>query len=201
VRQASSWNARRAGPPLSISVNLSARQLQQADLHGVVAGTVAAAGLDPGCLVLEITESLLLTDSQTTVDRLSALKAMRVRVAIDDFGTGYSSLAYLRRFPVDIIKLAKSFVDDIATDPQAAALARAIVQLGHLLRLTTIAEGVEAAEQLARLQDAGCDLGQGFYFAKPGEPEEIEPLLIDPIGRRGAGRASIQPIPGGLRSR
>jgi diguanylate cyclase (GGDEF)-like protein len=181
-RRAAAWNERRGpGRPLTVTVNLSARGLQQPDLPTVVAGALNASGLAPECLVLEVTESLLLHDTDATVHRLAALKAQRVRVAIDDFGTGYSSLAYLRRFPMDIIKVAKTFVDDIAVDPQASAVARAIVQLGRLLRLTTIAEGIEGAEQLERLRECGCELGQGYYFAKPLDPDEVEALLFRPV--------------------
>jgi len=181
--RAAGWNARRpADRPLTITVNVSARCLQQPGMPTVVARVLDESGLPPQCLVLEMTESLLVHDTEATVQRLTALRAQRIRVAIDDFGTGYSSLAYLRRFPMDIIKLAKSFVDDIAVDPQASAVARAIVQLGHLLHLTTIAEGIEAAEQLDRLLESGCELGQGYYFAKPLDPEEVEALLFSTGG-------------------
>jgi diguanylate cyclase (GGDEF)-like protein len=181
-RRAAGWNARRPPErPLTVTVNLSARGLQQPDLPAVVAGALASSGLAAQCLVLEITESLLLHDSDATVRRLAALREQGVRVAIDDFGTGYSSLAYLRRFPMDIIKVAKSFVDDIAVDQQASAVARVIVQLGRLLRLTTIAEGIEGAEQLDWLREFGCELGQGYLFAKPLDPNEVEELLFRPV--------------------
>jgi diguanylate cyclase (GGDEF)-like protein len=181
-RRAAGWNARRPPDrPLTVTVNLSARGLQQPDLPAVVAGALDSSGLAPECLVLELTESLLLHDSEATVHRLAALRAQGVRVAIDDFGTGYSSLAYLRRFPMDIIKVAKSFVDDIAVDQQASAVARVIVQLGRLLRLTTIAEGIEDSEQLDWLREFGCELGQGYYFAKPLDPDEVEALLFRPV--------------------
>jgi len=177
-RQASRWNTRRrAGQPLTISVNLSARQFAHADLPEVVAGALASTGLAPARLVLEITESLLLRDTAATMSRLAQLSALGVRLAMDDFGTGYSSLAYLRRFPVDILKIDKSFVDEIATGPDASAVARAIVHLGQVLRLTTVAEGIEAADQLGELVASGCELGQGYYFAKPLESGEIEDLL------------------------
>ncbi len=181
-RRAGGWNADRRGqPPLTMSVNLSARQLQQPDLPGVVAQILLETGLDPACLVLEITESLLLHDTDATMTRLQQLKALGLRMAIDDFGTGYSSLAYLRRFPIDIIKIDKSFVEEIADGPDASALARAIVQLGQTLRLVTVAEGIEAADQLAELRSSGCQLGQGYYFAKPLERDELETLLLTPV--------------------
>jgi EAL domain-containing protein (putative c-di-GMP-specific phosphodiesterase class I) len=111
--------------------------------------------------------------------RLQQLKALGLRLAIDDFGTGYSSLAYLRKFPIDIIKIDKSFVDEVAAGPDASALTRAIVQLGQTLRLVTVAEGIETAEQLAELRESGCQLGQGHYFATSLERTEVEALLLN----------------------
>ncbi|HEV7899512.1 MAG TPA: EAL domain-containing protein [Planosporangium sp.] len=178
-RQASAWNAGRYGqPPLTVSVNLSARQVQQPDLPGLVAQTLLETGLASSCLVLEITESLLLLDTEATMRRLQQLKALGLRLAIDDFGTGYSSLAYLRKFPIDIIKIDKSFVDEIAGDPDDSALALAIVQLGQKLRLSTVAEGIEAADQLAELRGSGCQLGQGYFFSKPLPAREVDALLM-----------------------
>ncbi len=180
-RQVSAWNAqRRAQPPLTVSVNLSARQFQQSGLPTMVSAALEQTGLDPGTLVLEITESLLLHDTDATMNRLQRLKGLDVRLALDDFGTGYSSLAYLRRFPIDILKIDKSFVDEVVNGPEASAVARAIVQLGTTLRLDTIAEGIEAAGQHAELLASGCRLGQGYYFGKPLECDEIGPLLSDP---------------------
>jgi diguanylate cyclase (GGDEF)-like protein len=174
----SRWNALRAGlPPLAISINLAASHLQQADLPAVVASTLVETGLQPDCLVLEITESLVLADDTATVERLAQLKSLLVRLYIDDFGTGYSSLAYLRRFPVDGIKIDKSFIDEVATNPDAAALVRAIVQIGRTMGLGVVAEGVEFPEQVAELCAAGCPHGQGYYFAAPMDPHELEPLL------------------------
>ena len=164
-RRAGEWNAARAGRPLMVSVNLSARQLQDPDLPSAVAQELGTAGLDPTCLVLEITESLLLHDTDATVTRLRQLKALGVRLAIDDFGTGYSSLAYLDRFPIDIIKIDKSFVDAVARGE--STLARAIVHLCLALGLTTVAEGIESAAQVRELRGYGCQLGQGYHFAKP----------------------------------
>jgi diguanylate cyclase (GGDEF)-like protein len=175
-RQAGSWN-REGGRPLAVSVNLSTRQLQQPGLPRLVASALDDAGLDPASLILEITESRLMLDADATTARLRQLKALGVRVAIDDFGTGYSSLAYLRQFPADIIKIDKSFIAGAAPRTDGAALARAIVQLGRTMRLTTVAEGVETAEQLDELRAAGCDLAQGFYLGVPVEPELIGHLL------------------------
>ena len=180
-QRASGWNATRsATTQLTVSVNLSARQLQQPDLPALVAEVLQDTGLDPACLVLEITESLLLSEAETTPARLRQLKALGLRLAIDDFGTGYSSPAYLRRFPIDIIKIDKSFVDEVAEDPEAAALSRAIVELGRTLRLSTVAEGIEDPAQLSALRDFGCRLGQGYHFAKPLDPDELEIVLQNP---------------------
>jgi diguanylate cyclase (GGDEF)-like protein len=177
-RQASAWNAGRNGrPPLVVSVNLSARQLQQPDLPDIVAASLAETGLPPRCLMLEITESLLLRDTGITMDVLSRLEELGVRLAIDDFGTGYSSLTYLRRFPIDTVKIDKSFVDEVTSSPKGSALIRAIVQFGQTLEMTTIAEGIEAPEQLRHLYEAGCPLGQGYLFAKPLEAAELGALL------------------------
>src|SRR6266511_2548124 len=149
-RQASVWNARRIGqPPLMVSVNLSARQLQRADLCDVVAASLAETGLAPDCLMLEITESQLLRDTEVTVDGLRRLKDLGVRLAIDDFGTGYSSLTHLRRFPIDTLKIDKSFVDEIAS-PKGSALVRATVQFGQAMELTTFASCTSPAATSAR---------------------------------------------------
>ncbi|WP_430781195.1 putative bifunctional diguanylate cyclase/phosphodiesterase [Actinoplanes sp. G11-F43] len=179
--QAARWNARReAGKPLSVSVNLSAVQLERADLPQVVGSVLAESGLPPECLVIELTESLLVDHRQETLDRLEAIKALGVRLAIDDFGTGYSSLAYLRRFPVDIIKIDKSFVDDVGDVPAAAALTLGIIQLGQALQLSTVAEGIEDAGQLSELADGNCELGQGYYFAEPLTSAAMSDLLFPP---------------------
>jgi diguanylate cyclase (GGDEF)-like protein len=177
-RQVGAWNAaRRHGLPLAVNVNLSARQLQQPGLPDVLAEILAATALDPACLVLEITESLLLHDTETTMSRLEQMKALGLRLALDDFGTGYSSLSYLRRFPIDIIKIDKSFVNQIAGGPEASRLARAIIQLGQTMHLDTVAEGIESAEQIAELRNAGCRRGQGYFFAEPLDHDGIQALL------------------------
>jgi EAL domain-containing protein (putative c-di-GMP-specific phosphodiesterase class I) len=176
--QMARWNSEGAsGPPLTVSVNLSARQLHHPELPRTVAAALASSGLDPACLTLEITESMLVRGSETTLRRLQRLKELGVRLAIDDFGTGYSSLAYLRRFPVDIIKIDKLFVDDLPHDIDGTTLTRAIVGLGRSMRLAIIAEGIEAADQCEPLRASGCDFGQGFFFAKPLTVEEACGLL------------------------
>jgi diguanylate cyclase (GGDEF)-like protein len=177
-RQAAEWNRRR-DVPLTVSVNLSAVQLDQGVLPELVESVLAETGLPATCLVIELTESLLVDHRPGTLEQLQAVKAMGVRLAIDDFGTGYSSLAYLRRFPVDIIKIDKSFVDDVGDEPAAAALTLGIIQLGQALRLSTIAEGIEDAGQLSELTDGNCELGQGYYFAEPLTSDAMDQLLFE----------------------
>ena len=174
-RQVARWNALRSGqPPLTVAVNLAASQLSQSDLAGAVESILVESGLQPSCLALEITESLLLADEADTVKQLQRLKSLDVRLFIDDFGTGYSSLAYLRRFPIDGIKIDKSFIDDIATDRESASLISAIVQIGRTLGLTVVSEGIEFAQQVVELRNAGCIYGQGYYFARPMDAREME---------------------------
>jgi diguanylate cyclase (GGDEF)-like protein/PAS domain S-box-containing protein len=155
-----------ADPPLSMSVNLSVKQLQHSDIAADVRDALRESGLDPASLTLEITETVLMTDTDIAVQRLSELKELGVRLAMDDFGTGYSSLSYLSRFPVDILKMDRSFLRDGAT-PQTSALASAVIALGETLQLEIVAEGIEYAEQWEGLRDLGCGSGQGFLFAHP----------------------------------
>jgi diguanylate cyclase (GGDEF)-like protein/PAS domain S-box-containing protein len=162
---------------LSVAVNISARQLQDAQLIHDVASILAECQLDPSTLTLEITESVAMQNTEATIARLGALKALGVRLAIDDFGTGYSSLSYLQRFPIDILKIDRAFVKGIAENEDDAALAHTIVQLARTLRLSTVAEGIETFEQLERLRALGCDHGQGYYFARPMLGEQLEEVL------------------------
>jgi diguanylate cyclase (GGDEF)-like protein len=177
-RRVAEWNARRDGRPLTVSVNISAVQLEQRALPRVVRAALDASGLPAGRLILELTESLLVDHRPATLRRLEEIKELGVRLAIDDFGTGYSSLAYLRRFPVDIIKIDKSFVDDVVDEPTAAALTHGIIQLGRALKLSTIAEGIEHAGQLTTLAGGNCELGQGYYFAEPLTQTALDNLLF-----------------------
>ncbi len=163
-RQLQVWRAEHPRLPLAIAVNISGRQLQGAGLDEALRQAVAASGVDPTAVVLEITESVLMQQTDSVLERLQQLKALGVRLAIDDFGTGYSSLSYLQRFPIDILKIAKPFVEEVAHGADRSALARAIIGLGDTLRLETIAEGIEMAEQRAALIELGCTLGQGHHF-------------------------------------
>jgi EAL domain-containing protein (putative c-di-GMP-specific phosphodiesterase class I) len=165
-RQAQSW--RQTGwPDLTISVNLSALQFRRAGLIETVAGALERSGLPPHLLELELTESILLQDVENNLETVRQLKALGVRLSIDDFGTGYSSLSYLKRFAVDRLKIDRSFVRDISTDPDDAAIVRAVIQLARSLRLGTIAEGVETQEQLAFLREEGCEEVQGYLISRP----------------------------------
>jgi diguanylate cyclase (GGDEF)-like protein len=174
-RQAVLWH--RAGYPLEISVNVSARQLDDAALEEAVREALAQSGLDPRYLVLEITETTLMRDAEATVLRLEGMKRLGVRIAIDDFGTGYSSLAYLQQFPVDALKIDRMFISGLASSGEGKALIHTLVQLGKTLGLATVAEGIEEHSQLRDLRAEECDSGQGFLLAKPLEPAAIEPLL------------------------
>jgi diguanylate cyclase (GGDEF)-like protein len=150
----------------TMSINLSLKQIQQSDIVADVRDALAESGLDPRCLTLEITETVLMADADLAVQRLQELKAVGVRLALDDFGTGYSSLSYLSRFPVDILKMDRSFLREGAT-PDTSGLATAVVALGATLNLEVVAEGIEFPEQWHTLRDLGCEMGQGFYFARP----------------------------------
>jgi len=157
-----------ADAPVHMSVNLSPRQIQDPGVVIDVADALARSGLPPHALILEITESYLLTDTDGAARTLSRLKELGVRIALDDFGTGYSSLTHLDRFPVDVLKIDKSFVDSLAdTDGERSSLVDAIVNLGMTLGIQITAEGIERPEQLARLRSMGCEMGQGFHFARP----------------------------------
>jgi len=136
-----------------------------------------ASGIDPATLILEITETAIMRDPDAVVRRLNAIKELGVRIAIDDFGTGYSSLAYLSKFPVDCLKIDRSFIAAISESPDAGALVNTLVQLGRTLGLETLAEGIEATSQVEYLQSQNCDSGQGFLFAKPLAAAEIAELL------------------------
>jgi len=159
--------------PLKIHVNLSPRQLQEPNLVNMVAEALGKHGLGAESLVMEITETALMRDTEATIARLHRLKALGVGLAIDDFGTGYSSLGYLRDFPLDMIKIDKTFVDSVAHSPEAAAFADVIVKLGGTLKVQTVAEGIEHANQAQQLREIGCELGQGFFFARPVVAEKL----------------------------
>ena len=164
-------------PPMRVAVNLSARQFTQKTLLSDVARIIAQSGLNPDCLELEITESLVMHNPEGAAETLHKLKDMGISLSIDDFGTGYSSLAYLKRFPIDCVKIDRSFIKDIPTEADDMAITNGIIALGHSLRLKVIAEGVETKEQQDFLRSNGCDEMQGFLFSKPLPAEQVTALL------------------------
>lgn len=181
LKQACAWvsawqQAHPAERPLFLSVNVSARQLQDSGLTADVA-LALTGGMAPGSLVLEITESVLMQETETSLSRLEELKSLGVRVALDDFGTGYSSLSYLRTLPVDLLKIDRSFISGLSAGNDVHRLLEAIVALGETLGLDSIAEGVEELEELVALRTIGCRMGQGFYFAKPMPVGDLEDYL------------------------
>jgi diguanylate cyclase (GGDEF)-like protein/PAS domain S-box-containing protein len=190
--QVAAWCA--MGLAIPVAVNLSARQFAQKGLDEAVRRIVRDAGIAPELLELELTESMLMQDAEEAARVLSNLKALGVKLSIDDFGTGYSSLAYLKRFPIDSLKVDRAFVRDCTTDPDDAAIVLAVVNLGHSLKLRVIAEGVETEAQMNFLRAKRCDEMQGFLFARPMKPEDCTRMLQE--GRRLAGL----PAPGAPRA-
>ncbi|MFL5253283.1 MAG: putative bifunctional diguanylate cyclase/phosphodiesterase [Rhodopila sp.] len=162
---------------IGVAVNLSPMQFRSRDLAQVVAEALAASGLAPRRLELEITESVLLRDTEANIATLRALKALGLRIAMDDFGTGYSSLSYLRRFPFDKVKIDRSFVSDLPAGGESGAIVRAVVGLGASLGVTITSEGVETSQQLAYLRVEGCDQAQGYLFSRPVPSSEVAALV------------------------
>jgi EAL domain-containing protein (putative c-di-GMP-specific phosphodiesterase class I) len=175
-RQVRAWHGQGFGS-LRLGVNLSARQFQQRDLVGRIGRLLAELDFPAELLQLELTESVVMRDAAESVARLRELTALGVELALDDFGTGYSSLGYLRRFPIRALKIDRTFVHDIATDPTSAALCRAIVALGTSLDLRVVAEGVETVEQLRLLRAFGCHEMQGYLYSRPLPAGELFALL------------------------
>jgi diguanylate cyclase (GGDEF)-like protein/PAS domain S-box-containing protein len=171
-------------PEIYVSVNVSGTQLRHPRIVEDIASALSASGLSPGSLTLELTESVLMHDTDATADVLHRIKALGIRVAIDDFGTGYSSLGYLRRFPVDVLKIDRSFITELGHGPDRSALTRGIVSLARSLQVETVAEGIEDAHQLADLQTLECNLGQGYYFARPLTAVDLQALLAAPDDER-----------------
>jgi diguanylate cyclase (GGDEF)-like protein len=176
-RFARRWQDQLGDPTFGISVNLSARQFQHPDLVRDVLAALAATGLAAGSLTLEITESVLMQHTTSTIETLGQLRSHGVRLAIDDFGTGYSSLSYLDRFSVDALKIDRTFIDGFGADREGPVLVRAIIELGQALGLEVIAEGIERADQLGPLRKLGCRFGQGYLFSRPMEPAAFSALL------------------------
>jgi len=164
---------------LRVSVNVSPVQFHDPGFLEELKAVLHDSKLTPNSLMLEITEGVLVHDSEAVANRLNEIKKLGVRLAIDDFGTGYSSLGYLRRFPIDLLKIDKSFVDFVASGPEESALAHAVVKLGDTLGLGVVAEGVESEDQASVLLDMGCDFAQGYLYSKPVDGGQIEDLLSE----------------------
>jgi diguanylate cyclase (GGDEF)-like protein len=178
TRQAAEWQNRSPLGRLRMSVNVSVRQFQHPDLVRDVADALHRSGLDPALLTLEITESLFAEEIEETTRKIELLKTLGVRLALDDFGTGYSSLSYLRRFPIDILKIDKSFIDGVTTSAEGHAVVAAITQLGQNLHLEVVAEGLETGDQVEALRSLDCPLGQGYHFSRPlGAGDAVKLLL------------------------
>ncbi|MBS1139373.1 MAG: diguanylate cyclase/phosphodiesterase with sensor(s) [Proteobacteria bacterium] len=175
-RQAKAW-CDDGVPPICMAVNVAPVQFRQAGFVEMVAGALATSGLDASRLELELTERTVMHDAEIHMGTLSALHRMGVELSLDDFGTGYSSLAYLKRFPVGKLKIDRSFVNDLETDPDDWAIASTIVSMGRSLRMTVLAEGVEKVEQLALLRKMGCDMAQGYYFSRPMSADGMADML------------------------
>ncbi|MFZ1153406.1 MAG: EAL domain-containing protein [Solirubrobacteraceae bacterium] len=174
-RQGAEW--REAGRGVGVAVNVAARQLDRDEFVEEVKEALSNSGLESDALTIEITETTIMANAEETAVRLAAIKELGVRVAIDDFGTGYSSLAYLQRFPVDALKIDRSFISNIRHDSEGETLIRTLVQLGKSLSIETLAEGIEQAHELSLLREESCDTGQGFLFARPLDMEECESFL------------------------
>jgi EAL domain-containing protein (putative c-di-GMP-specific phosphodiesterase class I) len=158
---------------LRVAVNLSARHLRHRDLPRFVDASISRSGIPPSCLEVEITESSVMEDVEQAVRILNELAEIGVQIAIDDFGTGYSSLGYIKRFPIDRIKIDRMFIKDLTTCRDDAAIVKAIIALAHGLDVRTVAEGVETAEQLGFLREHGCDEAQGYHFSRPVPAAEV----------------------------
>ena len=215
-RQTKDWQVRYGplirgtGMSLTVGVNISGRHLAHPEVVDEVADSLKRMNLSPNSLTLEMTESMLVHDNRATLERLHALKQLGVRLSIDDFGTGYSSLAYLERFPVDSLKMDRSFISSLDADDAKSPLAEAVIGLGRILQLKVVAEGIETRSQWERLRTLGCTLGQGFYISYPLPPVEFERLiaasaagskaLVDGQSPKGANRGVRTPV-NGLKAR
>jgi EAL domain-containing protein (putative c-di-GMP-specific phosphodiesterase class I) len=171
LRAAARWQAR---GPQQISINVSASQIRSPEFVEQVRASLIRHAIDPRCVTLEITETMLVEEIESASGYLAELRSLGVRIAIDDFGTGYCSLSYLQRFPVDIVKIDRQFIQELGDDPSEATLARMILQLTAGLDMLSVAEGIERPAQLRALQALGCDLGQGYLLSEPLEADELE---------------------------
>jgi EAL domain-containing protein (putative c-di-GMP-specific phosphodiesterase class I) len=171
------WQNRPHTGDLTMSMNVSACQLMSPDYVATVAAVLSATDTDPELVTLEVTESVFVQDSERALVVLGELKHLGVRLALDDFGTGYSSLNYLKRFPIDVVKIDQGFVAELERDRASHAIVAKVVELAHLLGMTVVAEGVETAEQCKEVASLGCDICQGYYFARPMCADDFDNLL------------------------
>ena len=174
--QAKSWR-NKGYDGIRFSVNISMRQFKEKDFASTLTGILNATGLPPGCLEIELTESIIMTDTEHTVKILQELKNLGIRLSIDDFGTGFSSLSYLKTMPIDVIKIDRSFIRDIPSDADDIAITTAIINMAHSLGIEVVAEGVETMEQFELLKELGCDNIQGYLFMKPAGAQETEAFI------------------------
>jgi EAL domain-containing protein (putative c-di-GMP-specific phosphodiesterase class I) len=178
--QLAPWACREETANLSLAINISAVQFRQPDFVDQVLATLDRFGANPECLRLELTESMLVYDIEQVIAKMAELKASGVRLSLDDFGTGYSSLAYLKRLPLDQLKIDRTFVRDILENATSRAIAQAVVTLGQAMNISVIAEGVESDQQRLALADVGCHAYQGYLFSPPLQLEEFQ-LLVSPL--------------------
>jgi EAL domain-containing protein (putative c-di-GMP-specific phosphodiesterase class I) len=191
-RQVAAWRAS-GRDPVSIAINISARQFATRNLGEIIKRVLDVHKADPRFIELELTESMLMVNTEEAVRTLEYLKSLGLRLSIDDFGTGYSSLSYLKRFPIDALKIDRSFIDEITTDADDATITRAVIGMAHNLGLKVVAEGVETKEQIAFLSANGCDEAQGFYFARP-QPAREAAKWMRQGGRLPRGAAMLRSV-------
>jgi EAL domain-containing protein (putative c-di-GMP-specific phosphodiesterase class I) len=176
--QLRTWR-RKMDNEITVAVNLSARQFQQPDLVAMIRSAIDETGIDPSWLEVEITESNAMQNAENTIYTLRELKTIGVRISMDDFGTGYSSLNYLKRFPIDTLKLDRSFIKDVTTDASDAAIVTAVIQMAHSLNIEVVAEGVEREDQLEFLRRQHCDIIQGYLFSPPLPVDKLEAFMLE----------------------
>jgi EAL domain-containing protein (putative c-di-GMP-specific phosphodiesterase class I) len=164
-------------PPLTMSVNITSRQFAEPDLASQIGEILKQTGTDPATVDLEITENIAMADADRSGQVLAELKGLGVHLSIDDFGTGYSSLSRLRRFPVDALKIDRTFIGSMSQDEETREIVRVIIMLAHTIGLKVVAEGVETEEQLQQLKQLNCELAQGYFFSKPADPATIQEFL------------------------
>jgi EAL domain-containing protein (putative c-di-GMP-specific phosphodiesterase class I) len=175
-----------SSPPLTLSVNITPKEFAQPDLASEIGKTLAQLGFDPGCLQLEIIETIAMGDAEKSGAVLAQLKALGVRMSIDDFGTGYSSLSRLRRIPVDTLKIDRAFIMNMDADPENREIVRTIIMLAHNLGLKVVAEGTETERHIDQLKQLNCEMAQGYYFSKPADDKAMSKLLASSHGTRAA---------------